>query len=120
MSEITYSPSESRVQEGAADFLRFRASVPALTDAELVGRINGDFSATFWDRFYVLADKLHEETMTRPEQQEFMTYTDRTEAWSAERLVYLIELAGRRGVTVADLIEQYDLRAGSRRSFQVE
>lgn len=91
MSESAYSPSESRLQEEPEDFLRFRASVPALTDEELVRRASGDFDAVFWHRFYVLAAKFEAETMTRTEQQEFLTYTDRTEAWSAERLVYLVE-----------------------------
>jgi hypothetical protein len=76
MCEGAYSPSESRVREEPAGFLHFRASVPALTDAELVRRASGDFDAAFWDRFYVLAAKLEAETMTHTEQQEFLTYTD--------------------------------------------
>ena len=100
MSEIPYLPSESEVQEEPAGFHRFLASLPAYTDAELVRRASGDFDAAFWKRFYVLAAKLEEETMTRTEQQEFLTYTDRTEAWTAERLAYLVELAKRRGVSV--------------------
>ena len=113
MSESAYSPSESQVQPEPAGFRGFLASVPAFTDAELVRRASGDFDAAFWDRFYVLAAKLEAETMTRTEQQEFITYTDRAEAWSAERLAYLVELAKRRGVTVTDLIKQYHLRTGA-------
>ncbi len=113
MAETTYSPSESEMREGEADFRHLQASARALTDASLVMRIQGDFPAAFWDRFYILADKLHEETMTQTEQQEFMTYTNRTEAWTVERLVYLIELAGRRDITIDDLIKQYSLRTGS-------
>jgi hypothetical protein len=113
MCEEVYSPSESKVQEEPTGFRRFLASVPAFTDAELVRRASGDFDAAFWHRFYVLAAKLEAETMTHREQQEFLTYTDRTEAWSAERLAYLVELAKRRGVTVIDLIKQYNLRTGA-------
>lgn len=114
MPEGPYTPSDPNMQEEAA-FLHFRESVPALTDEELVRRVNGDFSSAFWRCFNILAAKLHAETMTVAEQQEFMTYTDRTEAWSVERLVYLLELAGRRGVTVEGLIKQYRLRAAGRR-----
>ena len=79
MFEGAHSPSEPDMQ-GAEAFLRFRESVPMLTDEELVRRVNGDFSAAFWRRFQILASKLHAEAMTHREQQEFMTYTDRTEA----------------------------------------
>jgi len=114
MPEVAYTPSDPNMQEATA-FLRFRESVPALTDEELIRRVHGDFSSAFWRRFNILAAKLHAETITAMEQQEFMTYTDRTEAWSVERLVYLLELAGRRGVTVDSLIKQYRLRAAGRR-----
>ena len=112
--EGPYTPSSPEVWERLA-FDHFRASVPALTDEELIRRVNGDFSLAFWRRSNILAAKLHAETMTVTEQQEFMTYTDRTEAWGVERLVYLPELAGRRGVTVDSLIKQYRLRAAGRR-----
>lgn len=112
--EGPYTPSDPAMQEAGA-FHRFRESVPALTDDELIRRVNGDFSAAFWRRYNILAAKLHAETMTLPEQQEFLAYTDRTEAWGAERLVSLLELAGRRGVTAESLIKQYRLRAAGRR-----
>lgn len=113
MPEEAYSPPKSRVQQEPTGFRRFLASVPTFMDAELVRRASGDFDAAFWNRFYALAAKLEAETMTHTEQQEFLTYTDRTEAWGAERLAYLIELAKRRGVTVTDLIKQYNLRTGA-------
>jgi len=57
--------------QNTATFLRFRESVPALADDELIRRVNGDFSAAFWRRYNILAAKLHAETMTDAEQQEF-------------------------------------------------
>ena len=81
VSEGPYTPSDSAMQN-TATFLRFRESVPALADDELIRRVNGDFSAAFWRRYNILAAKLHAETTTDAEQQEFMTYTERAEARS--------------------------------------
>jgi len=81
VTETTYTPSSPERWEASA-FDHFRKSVPALTDDELVRRVNGDFSAAFWRRYNILAAKLHAETTTDAEQQEFLTYTDRAEARS--------------------------------------
>ena len=70
VTETTYTPSSPERWEASA-FDHFRKSVPALTDDELVRRVNGDFSAAFWRRYNILAAKLHAETMTDAEQQKF-------------------------------------------------
>lgn len=102
----------SDIDTGAADFLRLKEAARACTEAALLVKVKEDFSDEFWSRFYVLAAKLEAETMTVAENAEFRTYTDQTEAYSAERLVYLIELGRRRGVTALDLIKQLGLRTG--------
>ena len=96
----------------AAYLLRLREAARACTEAELLIEVKEDFSEEFWSRFYVLADKLEEETMTVDENIEFGGYTDQTEAYTVVRLVYLIELGRRRGVTALDLIKELGLRTG--------
>ena len=107
--------------ETSADYLlRLREAACACTEAELLIEVKKDFSEEFWSRFYVLADKLEEETMTVAENEEFRTYTDQTEASTVERLVHLTELGRRRGVTALDLIKQLGLRTGESHLRQVE
>lgn len=105
----------------SADYLlRLREAARACTEAELLIKVKEDFSEGFWSRFYVLADRLEEETMTVAENAEFRIYTDQTEAFNVERLVYLIELGRRRGVTALDLIKQLGLRTGEAHLRQCE
>ncbi len=115
MSKGTGLLPEKKTEETEADdyLPKLYASARSLTDAELLVKVKEDFPQTFWDRFYVLAARLEAETMMREEQKEFMTYTDRTEAYTVERLVHLMELGGRWGVSALDLIKQLGLRTGS-------
>ncbi len=82
----------------------------ALTETELLTRINRGFPETFWNRFRDLVAKLKSGSLTLEEQKELISHTDQTENRDAERLVYLLELSKRRGMTVPALMEQLGLR----------
>ncbi len=94
-------------------FSRGFPDLSGVSDADLLARILWDFPESFWSRFRALSVRCHEETMTRAERQEFITYTDRTEQWAADRLWLLIELARRRGVAVRALMAELDIRPKS-------
>ncbi len=84
-----------------------------MTERELVEEINRGFSEAFWERFRYLVRRRRAETMTPAEQQEAISMSDRTEAWSVERLQYLLELSERRGKSVQELMTEMGIRPAS-------
>lgn len=86
----------------------------SLTEAELLARINrSGFPETFWNRFRILAAERQAGTLTPEEQQELLWHTEQTESRDAERLPYLFQLAGRRGMTVQTLMTEIGLYPAS-------
>ncbi len=79
-------------------------------EAELLQKINQGLPIEIRQRYEELNDKLHEETITPEEHQEFLQLVDRLELADAERLRHLIELADIRNVTVDTLMNQLDIR----------
>ncbi len=98
------------LRDAAEDYLRRHDPVRPLTEAELLMRINrSGFPEMFWDRFRALVAKRTAGTLTPEEQQELLWHTEQTENRDAERLPYLFQLAGLRGVTVQALMTQLGL-----------
>jgi len=94
------------VRETMAARLRRYDPSRFLTEAELLTRINRGFPEAFWDRYRQLIAKRRAETMTDEEQQEAIGMSDHLEAWSVERLQYLIKLAAIRHTTVDALMQE--------------
>ncbi|MEP7336249.1 MAG: STAS/SEC14 domain-containing protein [Acidobacteriota bacterium] len=92
--------------------LRARRRAPALpkAEADLLQKINQGLPAEQWQRYEQLNDKLHEETITSDEHDEFLELVDRIELADAERVGHLIELANLRGVSFDSLVDQLGLR----------
>lgn len=98
------------VSEALAAYVPFPATPTSMTERELLEEINKGFSEAFWERFRVLVRRREAGTMTTAEQQEAIRMTDRTEIRSAERLQCLIELSGRRGKSVRQLMTEMGIR----------
>ena len=92
------------VREATEARLRQHDPSRSLTETDLLARINRGFPETFWNRFRTLAAKCDAGTLTPEEQQEFVAQTDQTENRDAQRLMYLAELAQRRGITLKALV----------------
>ena len=92
--------------------LRAQRRAPSLPagEAELLQQINNGLPPELWQRYEELNARLHEETITEAEHQEFLALIDQIELADAERLRHLLELARLRNVAVETLIEQLGLR----------
>ncbi len=92
--------------------LRARRRAPSLpkNEADLLRKINRGLSPEAWQRYESLNQKLHEETISPEEHQEFLKLVEQIEMTDAERLFHLIELSRIRGVSVDDLMDQLGIR----------
>ena len=79
-------------------------------EAELLQKINQGLPFAIRERYAGLNLKLHEETITPEEHEEFLQLIERQELADAERLKHLIELASLRKVSVDTLMRQLDIR----------
>lgn len=107
-----------RLVEGALQTNNFAVSAPfpspqevsQLSNDELLRRINGGPSESFWGRYRELARKRDATIITQNELAELIQHSDIMEAWGAERLSYVVELSKRRGTTLPELIDLLGLR----------
>lgn len=92
--------------------LRASRRAPRLSkeEADLLRKINQGLSAEAWQRYENLNQKVHAETISPEEHQEFLQLVDQVEMTDAERLFHLIELSRIRGVSVDALMDQLGLR----------
>ncbi len=97
------------MREATASLLRRYDPARSLSEADLLTRISRGFPEAFWDRYRHLIAKRRAETMTYEEQQEAIGMSDQLEAWSVERLQYLIKLAEIRHTSVDALIQEMGL-----------
>jgi len=74
-------------------------------EAALLEKINLGFSQEEWQRYHTLIEKRWAETLTEEEQRELIGFTDRLEKANARRMEALVELAGRRGVSLETLMK---------------
>lgn len=87
------------------------AALPAeLGENELLREINQGFSEDFWSRYKALIARRQAETLTPNEQAELIDLSDQVEERTARRAQALVELAGRRGVTLDALVRQMGIR----------
>ena len=77
-------------------------------ETELLQKINQGLPPEVRKRYEELNAKLHEETITPEEHQEFLQLVDRIELADAERMQHLIELARLRNISVDTLMNQLD------------
>ena len=89
------------------------SSSELMSEEELLDKVREDFSISFWKRFAALAAKRDADGLTSDEWREITAAAEATEAYSVERLYYLIELGRRRGSDPLTLIKELGLRSGS-------
>jgi len=89
-----------------------RRKAPSLSkrEAELLQKINQGLPETVQKRYDELSEKLHLETITPEEHKELLKLVDTTELANAERIEYLLELAGLRKVSLNELIRQLGIK----------
>jgi ABC-type phosphate transport system auxiliary subunit len=94
------------------NFLLARRKTPSLSapEAELLQKINQGLPADTQRRYDELRAKLHAETITPAEHQEFLALVDIIEQTDADRLQHLIKLSGLRQVTLPDLMHQLGIQ----------
>ncbi len=86
---------------------------PALPsrEAELLQKINLAISVDTWELYRELIAKKENGTITDVELKTLIGLSDQIEMANAERMGYLAELALLRGVTLAQLLEEFQLNA---------
>jgi hypothetical protein len=94
------------------NFLLARRKMPSLSalEVELLQKINQGLPADTQRRYDELRAKLHTETITPYEHQEFLALVDIIEQTDADRLQHLIKLSGLRQVTLLDLMHQLGIQ----------
>lgn len=92
--------------------LRAHRRVPSLPkrEAELLQLINRSVSAEVRQRYDLLNDKLHAETLTDEEHQELLGLIEQVKQSDVERLRNLVELAQLRQLSLDELMDQLGLR----------
>jgi hypothetical protein len=86
----------------------------ARPEAELLQRINQSLTPEAWQRYEVLLAHRQAETLTPEEQTELIALSDQLEAFNAQRLEALTEMAQLRGVPVPALMAQLGLTPRAR------
>lgn len=92
--------------------LRAQRQSPSLlrTEAELLQRINRALPREIQRRYDTLSEKRKAETLTPQEYEELLTLTNQVEAFEAQRVAYLGELAQLRQVSLSELLGQLKIR----------
>lgn len=75
-------------------------------ELELLALINMTFEKDKWERLRYLDWKLENQTLNASEEQESLTLAEAYEAYSVQRLQYMVELALLRQVSLDALIEE--------------
>lgn len=89
---------------------RRRAASLSPTETDLLQQINQGLPPAVRARYEELNAKLHEETITPAEHEEFLQLSDQIEQADSERLRHLIALAQLRQVSVDTLMDQSGIR----------
>jgi hypothetical protein len=89
---------------------RRRAASLSSTEADLLQQINQGLPLAIRARYKELNTRLHEETITPAEHEEFLQVSDQIEQADAERLRHLIALAQLRQVSIDTLMDQLGIR----------
>ncbi|MBV9852463.1 MAG: hypothetical protein JO250_22585 [Armatimonadetes bacterium] len=98
------------LEEALRAYLPTAGSPQRMTEADLLRNINLGFPEQFWRRYRELVAERRAGTLTPEQQAELITFSDRAEQRAAERLVYLTELAARRGTSVRSLMNELGIR----------
>ncbi len=82
-----------------------------LSDFErsLLERIKAGLPLQFKKRFFHLTGKRDEETLTPTEYEELLELTEKYEQYELDRLRLMVQLAESRGITLPDLVKQFNL-----------
>lgn len=74
-------------------------------EAELLEKVNLGFSQEQWQRYHALIARRRAETLTEEERRELLEFTNRLERANVRRMEALVELAGRRGVSLETVMK---------------
>ncbi len=107
------TPNELNEVSKQTALLRARHLTPTLPQAEeeLLLKINqGVISEKIRSRCAILTKKSRRGNLTNEEQSELATLVDQIELLNAERMGYLTQLAHLRKTTLADLMDELELK----------
>lgn len=85
------------------------ASIPQ-DEAMLLEKINGGVSIEIRRRYAELMQKSLDESITHEEQQEYLSLINQVKLADAERMKYIVELAGLRQSSVDTVMDELGLR----------
>lgn len=94
---------EEVLQQVSRILARRKAPSIPQREVERLHQISHSLPAVVRTRYRELNAKLHDETITETEHQEFLALVDQVELADAKRLQYLIELAQLQGVPLPTL-----------------
>lgn len=77
---------------------------------QLLLKINKGIAIEKWERFYELKAKREAENLTGNEHQELIEVYSEIEEVHAQRLLYLVELADLKGISVRDLMNELGIK----------
>jgi hypothetical protein len=83
------------------------------TETVLLQQIELGLSQETWQRYHELIDKRRAEALSRAEQQELISLSDRLEIANARRMGYLAELARLRRIPLPSLMDELGIQAPS-------
>lgn len=112
-------PAEEIVVGALSDSLKGKGlpenQAPHLSakEAQLLIDINRGMSESQWRRYHDLIARRQNETLTQAESQELISLCDQLEELNVARLEKLVELAGLRGVSLDQLMNQLGIRRTS-------
>jgi len=69
------------------------------------------FSQEEWQRYRILIERRRAETLTEEERRELIEFTDRLEQANARRMEALVEMAGRRGVSLETVMKDLGIES---------
>ncbi len=110
VAQLEPNELEQVVDQFLALQARRRAASLSTAETDLLRQINQGLPSTLRVRYEELNAKLHEETITPDEHEEFLQLNDQIEQADVERLRHLIALAQLRQVSVDTLMDQLGIR----------
>ena len=110
VAQLESKELEQVVDQFIALQARRRAASLSPTETDLLQQINQGLSPIVRARYEELNAKLHEDTITPAEHEEFLRLSDQIEQADAERLRHLIALSQLRQISLDTLMDQLGIR----------
>lgn len=109
ISELETADLEQFLQKIGRLIARRKASSVSDKETVLLKAINKNIPSTLQNRYVILSQKLHEETLSEVEHKELLSIIEIIEAQKVERLRNLIELSQLRNISLDSLMDELNL-----------